>query len=209
MVWRRISRSDDPIVSLAEAKRQTNTELFADDDSYLMGLCLVATRHLDLGEGVTRRPLLTQLWEYTAPSPICNAWLSRSQDFPPSTGFYLKHAPLQAVTKVEVMQGGAYVEIPPANYTTRPLEGGANWLRIKTGLSWPDADVDEAAFKVTARLGYGDNPSDVPADLRHAALMFIGHLYQNRESVSGFGSQLAPTPMGFDCLIAPHRFVEL
>jgi len=31
--------------------------------------------------------------------------------------------------------------------------------------------------------GYGSAASDVPADIRQAALLIVGHLYENREAV--------------------------
>lgn len=210
-VWRRVSRLDDPIVSLAEAKRQTNTIDFDDDDLVLSALCDVVTRHLDLGEGVTRRPLLTQTWQMTAPAPICSDALlqARLRSLPHSRGFYIDQAPLQAIEKLEALQSGVYVEIPSADYVTRPLLGEATWLRMKDGVAWPEADRDEAAWRVTARLGYGATPDTVPAPLRHAALMLLAHMYQNRESVSGWGSNLAETPMAFEALVGPYRTIEL
>ncbi|ATQ67740.1 MULTISPECIES: head-tail connector protein [Methylosinus] len=210
-VWRLVARSSTTIVSLAEAKRQTNTEDFTDDDALLTSLCDLATHHLDIGGNITRRPLLTQTWEYLAPAPICSADLleARLRKLPLSAGFRLDRAPLQAVTKVEAMQSGAYVEIPREQFVTRSLSDAATWLRLSADLSWPDADVDEEAWRITVRLGYGDSASDVEPALRHAALLLIGHLYQHREAVSGFGSDLTATPLGFDALIAPHRFHDI
>jgi uncharacterized phiE125 gp8 family phage protein len=209
-VWRLVARSSTPIVSLTEARRQTNTEDFHDDDALLTSLCDLVTYHLDVGGGLTRRPLLTQTWEYLASGPICSADLleARLRKLPLSAGFRLDRAPLQAVEKVEAMQSGAYVEIPREQFVTRRLSDGATWLRLAADLSWPTCDFDEEAWRITVRLGYGDAASDVEPALRHAALLLLGHLYQNREAVSAAGN-LTETPLGFESLIGPHRFHDI
>ena len=54
-------------------------------------------------------------------------------------------------------------------------------------------------------LGYGMAESSIPAPIRSAALLMIGHLYQNREAVTGYGAALQETPMGVEALLAPYR----
>jgi uncharacterized phiE125 gp8 family phage protein len=202
MNWRLLSQSAIAIVTREQAKKQTNTEDFPDDDDLISALCDVVTRHLDGAGGIGGRALLTQTWEITAAAPECYRGASLT---PQGSGFLIDRTPLQAIEKVEVMQAGVYVEIPSANYVTRYHGETCVWLRMVQGLAWPSADCDEAAFKITARLGYGDAPADVPGPLRHAALLHLAHLYQNREAVSGFGANLQETPMGYEALIAPYR----
>lgn len=205
-VWSLVTPNPTPIVTLAQAKQQTNTVDFADDDALLQTLCGVVTGYLDLQDGVTGRALLTQTWQFTAPDAA--AWNSqndpRMKGYPPSRGFMLDRGPLRAVTKVETLQNGAYVELSIANVLSRPLSRFETWLRLASGAAWPIVDQDEAAWRITMTLGYSDDPSKLPPSLIQAALMLLGHLYQNREAVSGWGSALAETPLGFRMLIAPH-----
>jgi uncharacterized phiE125 gp8 family phage protein len=205
-VWSLLTPNPTPIVTLAQAKQQTNTVDFADDDALLQTLCGVVTSYLELQDGVTGRALLTQTWQFTAPDAA--AWSSqndpRKKGYPPSRGFMLDRGPLQTVTKVETLQNGAYVELPIASVVSRPLSRFETWLRLASGVAWPIVDQDEAAWRITMTLGYGDAPANLPPALIQAALMLLGHLYQNREAVSGWGSALAETPLGFRMLIAPH-----
>ncbi|MCB0729345.1 MAG: head-tail connector protein, partial [Ignavibacteriae bacterium] len=76
------------------------------------------------------------------------------------------------------------------------------WLRY--GYSWPGASLREAAGVVVRyTAGYGAAEA-VPARLRHAILMLVGHLYENREATSQAGA-LTATPMGVERLLWPYR----
>jgi len=58
---------------------------------------------------------------------------------------------------------------------------------------------------VEAVVGYGNYP-DVPAPLVHAALMLLGHLYENREATFvGNSAQAISLPLGLFDLIEPYR----
>jgi len=67
---------------------------------------------------------------------------------------------------------------------------------------WPKAMASARAVTVRYTAGYGAAASDVPEDIRHAALMMVEHLYYHRAAVSEGG--LAVTPMGVDALLSPH-----
>lgn len=68
------------------------------------------------------------------------------------------------------------------------------------------AHLITAARQMTERyigqgIGVIEGVNPVPADLQAAMLLTIGHLYANRESVSG--QQLYEIPMGVKALLAP------
>jgi uncharacterized phiE125 gp8 family phage protein len=205
--WRLVSRAPAPIVSLTDAKRQTNTLDFPDDDALLTSLLDVATQHLDLEHGIIGRPLLTQVWQYLAPNPpLYNGLLDpRLRGLPPQTGFVLDRAPLQSVTKVEYLQDGAYLALPAAQYVLRSISSELSFLRMASGVAWPRVDSDEAAWRITVTLGYGDTPDAIPSPIRQAALLLVSHLYQNREAVTGWGAALQETPQGVAALLTPYR----
>jgi uncharacterized phiE125 gp8 family phage protein len=206
-VYNLVSSSSTPIVSLAEAKRQTNTTDFADDDALLTALLDVATQHFDLESGIIGRPLLTQVWEYTAPPPPFDNGRSdpRLRGLPSATGFVLDRAPLQSVDKVEYLQDGVYQTLASGQWVKRQISKELSFVRLAKGVAWPRVDDDEAAWKITMSLGYGATPADVPAPIRHAALLMISHLYQNREAVTGFGAALQETPLAVAALVSPFR----
>lgn len=74
-------------------------------------------------------------------------------------------------------------------------------------VSWDDEDAYIAgliAVVDSALEGQGvATAAPVPASIKHAALLLIGHFYNNREAVSA--ERLAKVPATFDMLIAPHR----
>lgn len=206
-VYSLVSRSSTPIVSLAEAKRQTNTVDFADDDALLTALLDVATQHFDLENGIIGRPLLNQVWEYSAPSPIQAAatFDPRLRRLPQNTGFILDRAPLVSIDSVQFLQDGVYQTLALTKWVMRRVSREVTFLRLATGVVWPRVDNDEAAWKITITLGYGATPDLIPAPIRQAALLMISHLYQNREAVTGFGAALQETPLGVAALVAPFR----
>ncbi|MCW2315309.1 putative phiE125 gp8 family phage protein [Rhodoblastus acidophilus] len=204
-LWQKISGADTPIVSISEAKAHVNAADFSDDDTLLTALTGVATDRFDLENGIIGRPLLTQSWRYLTPAPISSSDSVYLRGYPPATGFLIDRAPLQAVTKIEYLSGGAYVEWAASNWVARQISRDMAFVRAATAAPWPTVDQDEAAWRITATLGYGDTPDKVPAQIRHAAKLMIGHWYANRDAVSGFGAALQETPMGVEALIAPLR----
>jgi uncharacterized phiE125 gp8 family phage protein len=206
-VYSLVSRSSTPIVSLGQAKAQTNTVDFGDDDALLTALLDVATAHLDLEHGIIGRPLLNQVWEYAAPGPTQSAppFDPRLRGFPPMTGFLLDRAPLVSIDSVEYLLDGAYQTLATGQWVKRRISKELTFVRLATGVAWPRVDTDEEAWKITMTLGYGATPDFVPAPIRQAALLMISHLYQNREAVSGFGAALQEVPLGVEALVGPFR----
>lgn len=79
---------------------------------------------------------------------------------------------------------------------------------LKPDYSWPSVTLFNAnPIKITFACGYGTSIEDVPEPLRHALLLLISHLYEERQPVlvSPTSAQVLPIPMGFDALIANYR----
>ncbi len=57
------------------------------------------------------------------------------------------------------------------------------------------------------RAGYPtvDGRSTVPAPIRHAILLMVGHLYGSRDAVTTTAAQPAQLPLGVEALLAPYR----
>ncbi|MDX1101772.1 phage gp6-like head-tail connector protein [Sinorhizobium medicae] len=74
-------------------------------------------------------------------------------------------------------------------------------------VSWADEDAyitGLIAVVDSALEGQGvATAAPVPASIKHAALLLIGHFYNNREAVSA--ERLANVPLAVDMLLAPHR----
>lgn len=72
--------------------------------------------------------------------------------------------------------------------------------------------VDGQTIAVAWQAGYlpavandPDAPCAIPAPIRHAILLMIGHLYSNRDAVTASAAQPATLPLGVDALLAPFR----
>ncbi|MFT3810540.1 MAG: hypothetical protein QM698_11530 [Micropepsaceae bacterium] len=192
-IYRTVAPASLP-VSLVEAwahlRLDPSGSPLAHPEDVLINLQLAAaTDYLDGWAGVLGRCMIEQTWcvEFARPG-----------DF----GQFKIEMPVAGIVSVEVLRDGAYETVPPSNYALRQRDTEA-FVRPRSGLSWGRYDSDEAAFRVTFRAGYGDDPAAVPAPLRCAILLMLGELFENREAiVTGGTVQKIPA---FDALIAPYR----
>lgn len=72
-------------------------------------------------------------------------------------------------------------------------------------------DVITRTVTVRYRAGYpstgtgADRKSTVPAPIRHAILLMVSHLFNNRDAVTTTAAQPATLPMGVEALLASWR----
>ncbi|MCV0371079.1 head-tail connector protein [Filomicrobium sp.] len=177
-------------VSLAEAKVHLRVD-FDDDDTLIAALIDAAVAHLDGWTGVLGRPMINQDWR---------------QDYIdwPASGFLRLPFPnvsSAALTYFDPDNVGQTVDT--ALYELIE-DARSSVIRVKDGFPCPAVNNDRAdAVQVTMTVGYGAAAGDVPAAIRAAMLLIVGHLYEHRESVAE--SSLAELPFGAMALIAPYR----
>jgi uncharacterized phiE125 gp8 family phage protein len=70
------------------------------------------------------------------------------------------------------------------------------------GAAWPPVLRGLGAVRITFVAGHGAAASAVPADLRAALLLMVGHLYHNREAAGQARHEL---PLGFSAIVERHR----
>lgn len=75
------------------------------------------------------------------------------------------------------------------------------------GLVDATPDPDGGTVTVRYRAGYPsvDGSSTVPAPIRHAILLMVGHLSGSRDAVTTTAAQPAELPLGVAALLAPYR----
>lgn len=83
----------------------------------------------------------------------------------PGRYIYLPRPPIIEIE--EVVAGG------------KPLEPGQYELLAKELLVLKAVPGNELRVRYVA--GYGDDPNEVPAAIRQAIMMLVGHMYENRE----------------------------
>lgn len=182
-----------PLVSLVEAKAHLRVD-HGDDDTLIEGLVAAATAWLDGYSGVLGRALINQTWRVN----LCS-WPARRVRLP--------LAPVSAVTSVKYWDtANAQQTLDAANWVG-PLEDALSpYVGWMPDASLPSLYEREDAIEVLFVAGYGEDASDVPASIRHAALMLIGHWYEVRETVN-VGNITSELPFTVAALIAPFRRV--
>lgn len=175
-------------VSLEEAKTHLRVDVTADD--VLIGALVAAARQQ--AETITRRALCTQTWDYYLDA------------FPNADHIWLPYPPLQSVTSIKYTnEDDVEATFASSSYLVDAY-GTPGRIRLKDGESWPGATL-RVVNGVAVRFvcGYGD-PSDVPAPIRSAMLLMVGHWYENREAAT-VGAVAREIPFGVDALLWPYR----
>ena len=158
-------------------------------DAELHALITAARDH---AEQVTGRRFLAQ------------DWVERFDAFPDDGILRLSLAPLASVSSVQyVAADGVLSTLDPSAYS---VESGTLLGRVLRayGTSWPATRDEPGAVRVTYAVGYGSAAADVPASIRHAVKLLIGHFYANREAVIT-GTIASATPLAVESLLAAYR----
>lgn len=174
-------------VSLSEAKEFLRVD-FADEDALIESLIDAATDYVDGWTGVLGRALMSQTWEL-------------SLDAFPNGAINMPLGPVRQVVSVSyVAPNGSTLTVNSADYTTdlNPVEG---WVIPKES-GWPATMKTANAVTVRWVAGYA-NAASVPAAIRQAILLLVGHWYQNRELTAAGGRQALPFTV--TALLAPYK----
>lgn len=170
-----------------EAKATLRVE-HDDDDDVIAALIAGARVHV---EAQTRRALITQSWRL-----IRDAW-------PGNGRLVMLPAPLQALTAVRVYRlDGSTQTIDPQAFVVDAASAPA---RVSFASGAPPAPGRPiGGIELDVDVGYGDEPADVPADLRQAIRTLVAHWYENR-GIIALGESVAMLPEQVAALLAPYR----
>lgn len=178
-------------VTLAEAKLHLRVDI--DDDDDLIEALVAAAR-----EYVERlcRPqvaLISQTWKLVL-------------DATPGDTITLRPYPLQSVSSIKtISDAGVEATYSSSGYQV-DTSSEPGRVRLKSGYSWPSTTLQALnGFQVTFVAGFGDDPSDVPQQIRQAVLLLIGHWYENREVQIVTGAVPASLAFTVMALLAPWR----
>ena len=180
MNWSRTSRIEaplSPILSLSEVKLHLNVT-HADEDAYIGLLIDAATASIDGPNGIGMA-MVHQTYRLTL-------------DCLPA----VVQLPIYPVHSIDTVRINEEV-LDPASLFLVP--GNPATLFVAA----PVHVVKPASVQIDYVAGFGTTGADVPADLRAAALLIIGHLYANREAVSALS--LRETPLGVQSILARYR----
>ena len=119
---------------------------------------------------------------------------------------YLPFPPVQQVLAVQYTDAAGQQHTVPATDYVADLARSPARLVPAPDKGWPLTSLRPVAgVTVTYVAGYGDDPQDVPENIRSAILLLVGHLYEHREAV--FSDRGAPVelPLGATYLLAKDR----
>ena len=189
----RLTRVSAPAVepvTLTEAKKHLGL-LDDSDDGYVTDLLAVARENM---ESDTRRVFISQQWD------LFLEWFPAAE-----AAIELPTPPLISVDSITyVDEAGTTQTMPVADYEVdTATEPGR--VRPVPNVDWPTTQLDRMiAVTVRFTAGYGAAASDVPAGIKHAMKLFIGHYFENRELTSP--TRITRIPEAVDCLVARYRW---
>lgn len=184
MYLSRVTPATSLPVTLTEALMQCRIDDASSPDVTLVQGFLSAAVQM-VGESAGR-VMATETWAMSIPTPSGDVALPKS--------------PVQAITSIEYYDAADALQAATVGdfYLFKDDDRAA--LRPKPGKSWPSASSRDDAVRITFTCGY----TAIPAGLRTAILLTVGHLYENREAVitGRTGQEL---PFGVEAFVEQHR----
>ena len=140
-------------------------------------------------ERYLRRALITQTWD------VKYNWFSEEMIVP--------LPPLQSVTNIKYIDGAGVEQTLSTDVYDVDTVCEPGRIRRAYGQSWPSVRCQ--AYPITVRIvaGYGDNPEDVPSDIRQGMLLEIERLYDRDDRIAQYLKDTA------QCLLYPYRIIEV
>lgn len=204
-------------LTLAEVKAYLRVD-YTDEDTLIAMLIASATEALDgWSSGKLGRALITQEWRmhldgfpsdpYTRKSLIATD-RARAEGIVAWPGYELgidiPLPPLQSVGSVKYLDAdGVEQTLAASTYTTEIRGQTFGRIRLNEGQTWPSYRAETGCVRIDFTAGYGDAATDVPAPIKLAMLMQIGHAYDNRGDADAAIVMSASNHM-----LAPYRLVR-
>ena len=187
----RVAQSDSLNAPLTLAEAKTHLRVIdSEEDDHIAGLIRAAADKIERDTGLVLRQ--------RAVSVAFDGWATNGRQRLP-----LWRGPVVSVTGVAYDdEAGAEQVLAVNQYRSRSF-AGASWIVPANGVTWPAVESGVGTVRVTYQAGYASNDA-VPASLRHAALLLIGHWYENREAVNSDRTPV-DVPLAYDALISPYR----
>jgi uncharacterized phiE125 gp8 family phage protein len=116
-------------------------------------------------------------------------------------------APVSSITSITYYDGDNTQQTLSADVYQLLSDARGPFVSPKSDQVWPGSYDRKDAVTITYIAGYGDTDA-VPAAIKAAILLIVGHLYENREATT-VGVSVELLPMAVDALLAPFRRVGL
>lgn len=199
MQYRSLTRQTAPAVepvTLAEAKAHLRVD-DSNSDAEIAAMVQAAREWVE---------------QYLDRTLVHTQWVMRFDKFPDSgiEPVELPRPPMvtsgtaTAVTVTFTTEPGATSTYSTAEYRVDRFATPGTVLPIY-GTTWTPHRQDDNAISVTWWAGYGPTGSSVPAAIKHAMLMLVGHWYENRGAVL-VGSISKPLEYAVESLLSSQQW---
>lgn len=192
-------------ITLAEARQHLRVDTYevgspaetvSDDDAWIEAVLPAAREYCEHYLG---RALAPRTMEY-----VGDAFPTVAIETPPGPAFQLPFGPVQSVESI------TYTDTDDAPQTVASVDYEVDAISVPSqvvlayGSSWPTARSSTGSVRVRYVTGYsvpGESPQvyALPKTARAAILLFLGHLYENREAVTT--GSLVELPLGVQSLL--------
>jgi len=178
---------DSEPMTLAQAKAHLRVDA-ADDDAYITAMIVAARQWVEQMANLC-------LIEQTV--------VERFDSFPTYGYFDLSKSPVMAVTSIQYTDSNGDLQTWAAgNYEVDTVTKPAR-VMVKFGISYPTTRLALAPVTVTYTAGFGDEADDIPIPIIQAMKLFIGELYENRQSLTN--EQVGPKRGAMEKLLDNYR----
>ena len=170
------------IVNINEAKKHLRVDS-TDEDTLITSLITAVTSYLDGHSGILGTALAPQTWQ------------QQYRCF--ENKMKLPVGPVTQVNSISYYDNSGALQTVSSNDWQLLSSACGSWLEPVYNKIWP---INAPGKLIT--IQYVAGYSSIPAAIKQAALLLIGHWYENREAV---GASLSELPLAFNALIAPYR----
>jgi len=215
MIRERLSLISAPAIEpVSEAEVMAHLRTGSEDELALMLGHIRAARQMV--ESWTGRALISQSWRWMLdgwPGHTMQDWWDGVRAGAIGAGaarfIELPKAPLLSVSAVTLFNDADQPTLwAAANYFADTASTPGR-LVLRNAASVPLPQRSANGLQIDFTCGYGVGPGDVPAPLRQAVLMLTAHYFENREVMTGAGSENQILPLGLHALLAPYRMMRL
>ena len=181
-------------ITLAEAKKHLNVD-FSNDDAYITALIIAARDFCEKTQG--RRYIQQTLTLALNEIPSIGREVS------------LPVLPIISVDSITITQKNTTAVTIDATFYDTDLVAGKIVLNNDFTTEY-DTDLVPPynAFTITFKAGYGSAAATVPATIKQAMLLIIGHWYEHREETSD-GKEVKRVPLAAAALLQIDRNFNL
>lgn len=192
MNWDRLTLVTAPAtmpISLPEAKAHLRVD-DSDSDTYISACIARAVATIDAANGIGRC-LITQ------------SWLLALDRFPEAE-FTIPLGPVQSITSIKYLDPSGVEQVLSTGNYWPSLNKNPATIHPGYGLAWPFYRLMPGSVKV--EFIAGTTADKVPADLKQAMLLLIGHYFSSREAVVvGDALRVTELPVGVEAILSRYR----